>query len=83
MNPTDTFSNLNSHFDSRVGTGNFRTSVSGKEKKDELKRGNKVLSKINGQNTEKCPRDLRRLSVIQTSVKNHQLKLTGQLSRSK
>ena len=29
----------------------------------------------NGQNTEKSPGDLRILAVIQTSVKNHQLKL--------
>ena len=29
----------------------------------------------NGQDTEKSPGDLRRLSVIQTKVKNHQLKL--------
>ena len=30
----------------------------------------------NGQNTEKSPRDLRRLAVTQTPVKNHQLMLT-------
>ena len=29
----------------------------------------------NGQNTEKSPRDLRRLAVTQTPVKDHQLKL--------
>ncbi len=29
----------------------------------------------NGQNTEKSPRDLRRLAVTQTLVKNHQLTL--------
>ena len=29
----------------------------------------------NGQNTEKSPRDLRRLAVTQTPVKNYQLKL--------
>ena len=29
----------------------------------------------NGQNTEKSPGDLRRLAVIQTPEKNHQLKL--------
>ena len=29
----------------------------------------------NGQNTEKSPGDLRRLSVTQTPVKDHQLKL--------
>ena len=30
-----------------------------------------------GQNTEKCPGDLRRLAVNQTSVKDHQQRLTG------
>ena len=30
---------------------------------------------VNGQNTEKSPGDLRRLAVIQTPLKNHQLKL--------
>ena len=29
----------------------------------------------NGQNTEKSPRDLRRLAVIQTPMKDHQLTL--------
>ena len=31
----------------------------------------------NGQNTEKCPGDLRRLAVTQTPVKNHRLTLMG------
>ena len=30
-----------------------------------------------GQNTEKSPEDLRRLAIIQTSVKDHQLPLLG------
>ena len=32
-----------------------------------------------GQNTEKSPGDLRRLSVTQTSVKDHQLTLMGKI----
>ena len=31
----------------------------------------------NGQNTEKSPRDLRRLAITKTPVKDHQLKLMG------
>ena len=33
----------------------------------------------NGQNTEKCPGDLKRLSVTKTPVKNHQLKLLARI----
>ena len=37
----------------------------------------------NGQNTEKSPRDLRRLAVTQTPVKNHQLILMRKTLMSK
>ena len=38
---------------------------------------------VTGQNTEKSPGDLRRLAVIQTPIRNHQLKLTRKIVRNK